>query len=54
MGSSEDVSAGFAIYEMMLFVPDSNIGNDNTPFQPTDIIYKKIKDYIYNKYESLN
>ena len=54
MGSSEDVSAGFAIYEMMLFVPDSNIGNDNTPFEPTDIIYKKIKDYIYNKYESLN
>ena len=54
MGSSEDSSIGFAIYEMMLFVPDSSTGDDTAPFQPTSIIYKKIKDYIYNKYNSLN
>ena len=54
MGSSEDSSIGFAIYEMMLFVPDSSTGDDSAPFQPTSIIYKKIKDYIYNKYNSLN
>jgi hypothetical protein len=54
MGSSEATSVGFTIYEMMLFVPDASTGSDTVPFQPTNIIYKKIKDYIYNKYESLN
>lgn len=57
-GDGTNNSAGFRIYEMMLFVPDANsthnIDADAAPFQPTDIIYKKLKDYIYNKYESLN
>ena len=51
-------SSGFRVHELLLFVPDANsthnIDADAAPFQPTDIIYKKIKDYIYNKYKSLN
>ena len=54
IGSDQDSSSGFLVYEMLLFVPESSTGDDTAPFQPTDIIYKKIKDYIYNKYESLN
>ena len=50
-------SAGFAIYEFLLFVPESitthGIDADAAPFQPTDIIYKKAKDYILNKYKAL-
>ena len=57
-GDGSNSSSGFRIYEMLLFVPDANtthnIDADAAPFQPTDIIYKKAKDYIYNKYESLN
>tara|TARA_R100000700_G_scaffold40930_1_gene58550 strand:+ start:213 stop:1682 length:1470 start_codon:yes stop_codon:yes gene_type:complete len=53
-----DDSAGFRMYEMLLFIPNEkqthNINADAAPFQPTDIIYKKLKDYIYNKYEKLN
>lgn len=56
-GDGSNSSSGFRMYEMLLFVPDANtthnINADAAPFQPTDIIYKKIKDYIYNKYESL-
>ena len=52
-----DTSAGFRVYEMLLFIPNEaqthNIDSDAAPFQPTDIIYKKVKDYIYNKYELL-
>jgi hypothetical protein len=54
IGSEQDTSLGFGVYEMLLFVPESSTGDDTAPFRPTDIIYKKIKDYIYNKYESLN
>ena len=50
-------SAGFRIYEMLLFIPNEkqthNIDADTAPFQPTDIIYKKVKDYIYEKYNKL-
>lgn len=50
-------SAGFNMYEFLMFVPDAakthKINADAAPFQPTDIIYKKVKEYIYNKYESL-
>tara|TARA_R100001594_G_scaffold132499_1_gene172737 strand:+ start:10249 stop:11658 length:1410 start_codon:yes stop_codon:yes gene_type:complete len=50
-------SAGFSLYEFLLFVPESitthGIDADAAPFQPTDIIYKKTKDYILNKYKSL-
>ena len=53
-----DTSAGFRMYEMLLFIPNEvgthNIDSDSAPFQPTDIIYKKIKDYIYKKYTKLN
>tara|TARA_R110002020_G_scaffold92169_5_gene223335 strand:+ start:6222 stop:7721 length:1500 start_codon:yes stop_codon:yes gene_type:complete len=49
--------AGFRLYEMLLFQPPvvttHNLDENAAPFQPTDIIYKKIKDYIYNKYTSL-
>ena len=50
-------SAGFRMYEFLMFIPNQaqthNINADTAPFQPTDIIYKKVKDYIFNKYESL-
>ena len=50
-------SAGFDVYEFLLFVPSGaqthGINADAAPFQPTDIIYKKVKDYIYKKYKSL-
>lgn len=51
-------SMGFNLYELLIFAPNAisthNINADASPFQPTDIIYKQIKDYIYNKYKSLN
>ena len=57
IGSPVNTSGGFNIYEMLIFVPNEksthNISNDAAPFQPTDIIYKKVKDYIYNKYNEL-
>jgi len=53
-------SGGFQIYETLLFIQPTTttrIGSgysvDSAPFQPTDLMYKKIKDYIYDKYESL-
>lgn len=53
-----ETSGGFRMYEYMLFIPNEakthNINVDAAPFQPTDIIYKKVKDYIYNKYNKLN
>tara|TARA_R100000458_G_scaffold59929_2_gene72833 strand:- start:7251 stop:8753 length:1503 start_codon:yes stop_codon:yes gene_type:complete len=49
--------SGFNLYEMLLFqhpvVTTHNLNADAAPFQPTDIIYKKIKDYVYNKYNVL-
>ena len=50
-------SAGFKMYEMLLFVPNETTRGtsyDVAPYQPTDIIYNEIKNYIYNKYNSLN
>ena len=48
-------SAGFRMYEFLMFIPNNkkthNISDDAAPFQPTDIIYKKAKEYISNKYE---
>lgn len=50
-------SSGFNMYEFLLFIPNQaqthNIDADAAPFQPTDIIYKKVKEYIYNKYKQL-
>ena len=49
-------SAGFNLHEFLMFVPDKKTARgdvDSAPFQPTDIIYNQIKDYIYNKYENL-
>jgi len=50
-------SAGFRMFEMLLFLPNEkqthNIDADSAPIQPTDIIYKKVKDYIYKKYDKL-
>tara|TARA_B100000519_G_C14261030_1_gene448052 strand:+ start:10028 stop:11485 length:1458 start_codon:yes stop_codon:yes gene_type:complete len=50
-------SAGFRMYELLLFIPNEKkthgIDADAPPFQPTDIIYKKVKEYIYNKYTTL-
>ena len=41
----------------MIFIPNEkkthNINADASPFQPTDIIYKKAKDYIFKKYPTL-
>ncbi len=52
-----DSSAGFKMYELLVFIPNEaqthSIDEDSAPFQPTDIIYKKVKEYIYNKYKSL-
>ena len=52
-----ETSGGFRMYEFLLFIPNEaqthNINVDAAPFQPTDIIYKKVKDYIYEKYKSL-
>tara|TARA_R100000655_G_scaffold31221_1_gene62680 strand:- start:16854 stop:18353 length:1500 start_codon:yes stop_codon:yes gene_type:complete len=57
IGSVDQTSAGFRMYEMLLFTPPEKIKRgsnvDDPPFQPTDILYKNIKDYIYRKYESL-
>ena len=59
IGGYNVASGGFRIYENLVFIPknkkthDSG-GYDVAPFQPTDIIYKTVKNYIYNKYESLN
>lgn len=57
IGHTVNDSAGFRMYEMLLFIPNEaqthNISTDAAPFQPTDIIYKKAKDYIYNKYKLL-
>ena len=54
---STSTSAGFRMYEMLVFIPNQaqthNINSDAAPFQPTDIIYKKVKDYILNKYKEL-
>ena len=54
---SGDATGEFRVYELLLFIPNEaqthNIDADAAPFQPTDIIYKKVKDYIYNKYELL-
>ena len=56
-GDSTYSTSGVGIHEMLLFVPESinthNINADSAPFQPTDIIYNQIKDYIYNKYDNL-
>jgi hypothetical protein len=45
------------MYEFLMFIPNQaqthNIDADAAPFQPTDIIYKKVKEYIYNKYTDL-
>ena len=48
------------VFEMMLFVPTEttsrgggDFDSDSAPFQPTDIIYKNIKDYVYNRYSKL-
>ena len=50
-------SAGFDLYEFLVFVPETTTTHgysaDTAPFQPTDITYKKLKDYIYNKYTML-
>ena len=50
-------SSGFRMYEMMIFIPNEkkthNINADAAPFQSTDIIYKKAKDYIFKKYPTL-
>ena len=50
-------SAGFNLHELLVFVPNEKkthgIDADAAPFQPTDIIYRKAKEYIYNKYKSL-
>ena len=50
-----ETSGGFRMYEFLLFIPNEaqthNINVDAAPFQPTDIIYKKVKDYIYEKYK---
>tara|TARA_R100001443_G_scaffold117452_1_gene143003 strand:+ start:11073 stop:12527 length:1455 start_codon:yes stop_codon:yes gene_type:complete len=50
-------SKGFRMYEFLMFIPNEaqthNKDEDTAPFQPTDIIYKKVKEYIYNKYEQL-
>ena len=55
---SGDATGEFRVYELLLFIPNEaqthNIDADAAPFQPTDIIYKKVKDYIYNKYSELN
>tara|TARA_E500000305_G_scaffold108358_1_gene110584 strand:- start:4379 stop:5770 length:1392 start_codon:yes stop_codon:yes gene_type:complete len=57
LGSWTLNSAKFRIYEMIFCAsPDnSKRGNDldNAPFQPSDLIYSKIKEYVYNKYENL-
>jgi len=54
--TSGETSAGFGIYEMLIFAPHKKpelYNSDIAPFQPTDIIYKKVKDYIYEKYNKL-
>ena len=58
-GDGAIASGGFRIYETLVFAqPETTtrsgtLDSDSAPFQPTDLIYKKIKDYIYNKYKSL-
>ena len=58
IGDMSTSSAGFKVFEFLLFIPsynqDHNIDDDTAFIQPTDILYKKAKDYIYNKYETLN
>ena len=50
-------SAQLNLYETIIIAPDlastHGINADSAYVQPTDIIYKKIKDYIYNKFKSL-
>ena len=60
IGNSIDVTSGMFVFEMMLFVPTEttsrgggDFDSDSAPFQPTDIIYKNIKDYVYNRYSKL-
>lgn len=57
IGHTQVDSPGFRMYEFLLFIPsynqEHNIDDDAAFIQPTDIIYKKAKDYIYNKYETL-
>jgi hypothetical protein len=58
-GSSTELdSAGFRIYECLVFTPSgkqkhASGGYDVAPYQPTDIIYNQVKDYIFNKYGDL-
>ena len=57
IGHAVESSSGFRMYEFLMFIPNEqqthNIDLDAAPFQPTDIIYKQIKEYIYKKYNQL-
>ena len=49
-------STGFNMHELLVFVPEGKTKRndvDSAPFQPTDIIYNELKNYIYNKYKNL-